>query len=321
MHHRRSAFALAASIAIFACTAHAQTYPTRPVRIIAPYPPGGFTDVVTRKVADEMGKSLGQPVVVENKPGAGTNIGSEAVATAAPDGYTLLMGTSSLAINRTLYTKLNYDPVKDFAPLGVFATTGYTLLANKALPVNNTAELIAYAKAHPGQVNFGSSGNGAVNHLAGVLFATMSGTNLQHVPYKGSQAAITDLVGGQIQLYWSSTLEALPMIKADRVKALGVTNKTRVPAVPTLPPLAEAVPGYEVLYWMGLFAPAATPRDVQARLAADLKKAVGSEEMKKYLEASGAEAVSRNPSETAALLKKDIEGWGKTVREAGARVD
>ncbi|HEY4374399.1 MAG TPA: tripartite tricarboxylate transporter substrate binding protein [Burkholderiales bacterium] len=321
MHHRRGPFALAALVALFSLAAHAQSWPTRPVRIIAPYPPGGFTDVVTRKVADEMGRRLKQAVVVENKPGAGTNIGAEAVATAAPDGYTLLMGTSSLAINRTLYGKLNYDAVKDFAPLGVFATTGYTLLANKNLPVNNATELIAYARAHPGQVNFGSSGNGAVNHLAGVLFATMTATKLQHVPYKGSQAAITDLVGGQIQLYWSSTLEAMPMIKADRVKALGVTNKTRVPAVPTLPPLAQAVPGYEVLYWMGLFAPAATPRDIQARLAADLKQAVGSEEMKKYLEASGAEAVSRSPAETAALLKKDIEGWGKTVKESGAHVD
>jgi tripartite-type tricarboxylate transporter receptor subunit TctC len=296
-------------------------YPDRVVRIIAPYPPGGFTDVVTRQVAARLTMSLGQSVVVENKPGAGTNIGTESVVRAAPDGYTLLMGTSSLAINPSLYAKLNYDPVKDLVPLGIFATTGYTLLANNELPVSNTAELVEYARARPDAVSFGSSGNGAVNHLAGVQFGTMAGIKMQHIPYRGSQAAITDLIGGRIQLFWASTLEALPMVKAGRVKALGVTDQARVPVLVGVPPLGDAVRGYAVQYWMGLFAPAGTPAPVVQRLADALREATSSPEMQKLLQESGAAAVYYDPAQARDLLDRDIVSWGKTVRESGAQVE
>lgn len=321
---RRSLLGTAGALFVLAGTTAAwaqSSYPTKPIKIIAPYPPGGFTDVVTRQIAARLTTSLGQTVFVENKPGAGTNIGAESVAHSPADGYTLLMGTSSLAINKSLYRKLNYDPIADFKPLGVFATTGYTLIASKNLPANTTAELVAYAKAKPDALSFGSSGNGAVNHLAGELFGSMAGIKMLHVPYRGSQAAITDLVGGQIQLFWASTLEAMPMIKADRVKPLGVTNKVRVPAVADVPPLADAVKDYEVLFWMGLFAPSATPKEIVDKLVAELHKASGSSEMAAYLNASGASAVSYTPAEATTLLEKDIANWGNTVRRAGATVD
>ncbi|WP_028605837.1 Bug family tripartite tricarboxylate transporter substrate binding protein [Ottowia thiooxydans] len=301
--------------------AFAQAYPSKPIKIIAPFPPGGFTDVVTRRVATKLSSELGQPVVVENRPGAGTNIGNDAVAQSAPDGYTLLMGTSSLAINRTLYSKLSYDAEKDLLPLGTFATTGYTLLANNSLPANDVAQLIALAKSKPDTLSFGSSGNGAVNHLAGALFTTMAGVKLQHVPYKGSQAAITDLIGGQIQLFWASNLEAMPMLKAGRVKALGVTTKNPVPVLPGVPPIGQTVKGYEAVYWMGLYAPAKTPPAIAERLGAALQAAAASAEMREALAASGAESAYEPPADARALLARDTQAWGKVVRDTGAKVD
>ncbi len=321
--HRRGM--LAAAVLALAATAaplaFAQAYPSKPIKIIAPFPPGGFTDVVTRRVAQKLSAELGQPVVVENRPGAGTNIGNEAVAQSAPDGYTLLMGTSSLAINRTLYAKLAYDPERDLQPLGGFATTGYTLLAHNALPADNVEQLIALAKSKPEALSFGSAGNGAVNHLAGALFTSMTGTRIQHVPYKGSQAALTDLVGGQIQLYWASNLEALPLLKAGRVKALGVTTKGAVPVLPGIPPMGQTVKGYEAVYWMGLYAPAKTPAAITERLGAALQAAAASAEMRESLLASGAESAYRPPAEARALLAHDTQAWGRIVRDTGARVD
>lgn len=312
---------LVCATASSASYAQSSAWPTKPIRIIAPFPPGGFTDVVTRRIAARLTTVLGQPIIVENKPGAGTNIGTEAVVKSPADGYTLLMGTSSLAINRTLYAKLAYDPERDLVPLGAFATTGYTLLANTSLPANNITQLVALAKAKPDTLSFGSSGNGAVNHLAGVLFTSMAGVKLQHVPYKGSQAAITDLIGGQIQLFWASNLEAMPMIAAGRVKALGVTTGAAVPVLPTVPPIGSTVKGYEVVYWMGLYAPAETPKPVVDRLSAALQKAATSDEMRKSLEEAGAEAVFRSPAEATDLLKRDIAVWGKVIRDSGAKVD
>lgn len=317
---RLLALALAPACALPA-RAQSPAWPSRPVKIVAPFPPGGFTDVVTRRLAQALSADLGQPVVVENRPGAGTNIGTEAVVQAAPDGHTLLMGTSSLAINRTLYGKLAYDAERDLRPLGTFATTGYTLLANTALPADDIAQLIALARAKPDGLSFGSSGNGAVNHLAGALFDALADVRLQHVPYKGSQAALTDLVGGQIQLFWASNLEAMPMLKAGRVKALGVTTRAPVPALPGIPPIGETVKGYEAVYWMGLYAPAKTPAPVADRLTAALRAAAASPGMQEALRASGAEAAFAGPAEAAALLARDTRVWGKLVRDSGARVD
>lgn len=319
---RRGVVALAAIAAVTAPQwAHAQTWPSKPLKIIAPFPPGGFTDVVTRRLALKLSAELGQPVVVENRPGAGTNIGNEAVVNSPADGYTLLMGTSSLAINRTLYSKLTYDPERDLLPLGTFATTGYTLLANNDLPAKNVAELIALAKSKPDGLSFASSGNGAVNHLAGALFTSMAGVKMLHVPYKGSQAALTDLIGGQVQLFWASNLEAMPMIKAGRVKPLGVTTRKEVPVVPGVPPIGDTVKGYEAVYWMGLYAPAKLPADIAERLSGALRTAAASTDMKDSLLASGAESAFGSPAEAKALLTRDTQAWGKLVRETGARVD
>lgn len=296
-------------------------YPTKPVKLVVPYPPGGFTDIITRQVAAKLGGLLGQPMVVENRPGAGTNIGAEAVARAPADGYTLFMGTSSLAINRTLYAKLGYDAEKDLTAAGIFATTGFVLMANPSLPATNAAELVAYAKSRGEPLTFGSSGNGAVNHLAGVLFASMSGIRLQHVPYKGSSQAITDMIGGQVNLVWGSTLESIPVTKAGKARALGITEARRNPAAPEIAPLGDTVKGYEVLFWMGLFAPAGTPPEIVARLTQDLRTISADPEIRQGFESRGANAVYLSPAQSAETLRRDIQRWGLAVRDAGARVD
>jgi len=317
---RRSLLALGLAAACLP-RAFGQNWPSKPLKIVAPFPPGGFTDVVTRRLAHALEAELGQPVVVENRPGAGTNLGTVAVVQAPADGYTLLMGTSSLAINRTLYARLGYDAERDLMPLGTFATTGYTLLATPRLPANDVAQLIALARAKPDSLAYGSSGNGAVNHLAGALFASLAGVSLQHVPYKGSQAALTDLVGDQIQLFWASNLEALPMLKAGRVKALGVTTRTAVPVLPGVPPIGDTVKGYEAVYWMGLYAPAKTPAAVASRLTGALRTIAASAEMKDALRASGAEAAFGSPAEAEALLARDTRIWGRLVHDSGAKID
>ena len=318
---RPASLAVAMACVVVCVPVAGQTWPTRAIKIIAPFPPGGFTDVVTRQVAARLSVELGQPVIVENRPGAGTNIGTEAVVQSAPDGYTLLMGTSSLAINPTLYKKISYNVERDLKPVGIFATTGYTLLANNDLPVKNVGEVIALAKSKPDTLAYGSSGNGAVNHLAGALFTSMTDTRMQHVPYKGSQAAITDLIGGQIQLFWASNLEAMPMLKAGRVKALGVTTAAAVPALPSIPAIGTTVKNYEVVYWMGLFAPSKTSSVVLDRLASALRSASISPEMQKSLAEAGAQAQFRTPEASTTLLRREIESWGETVRSAGAKVD
>lgn len=318
---RRALILLAATAAVLPGAAEAQDWPAKPIRIIAPFPPGGFTDVVTRRSATKLSAELGQPVIVENKPGAGTNIGTDAVVQSEPDGYTLLMGTSSLAINRTLYPKLNFDAERDLAPIGTFATTGYTLIANRSLPANNVAELVALAKSKPDQLTYGSSGNGAVNHLAAALFTSMAGIKMLHVPYKGSQAAITDLIGGQIQLFWASNLEAMPMLKAGRVKALGVTTPKPVPALPKVPPIGQTVKGYEAVYWMGLYAPAKTPARVLERLTTALSATAAAPDMRQALMEAGAEAAFEPPAQARVRLTRDTQAWGKVVRETGAQID
>lgn len=313
---------VAASIAaVTPAMAQAAGWPERPVKIIAPFPAGGFTDVVTRLIGAQLGKELGQPVIVENRPGAGTNIGTEAVAQSNADGYTLLMGTSSLSINRSLYKKLSFDVDKDLIPIGIFATTGYTLIASPTLPANDISSLISLAKAKPDSIYFGSSGNGAVNHLAGVTFASRTGTKLLHVPYKGSQAAMTDLIGGQIQLFWASNLEAMPMLKAGRVKALGVTTTGPVPALGNVPPISKTVKNYEVIYWMGMFAPARTPQAAVQKLSATLQKVSSSEVVLRRLREAGAEGKYLDPDASTEFLKGDTEKWRAIVQQSGATVD
>lgn len=316
----------------FLCAASAMACAAAPVpalaqaassalRLVVPYPPGGFTDVVSRMVGDRLQAALGRNVIVENRPGAGTNLAAEHVARAQADGSTVLMGTSSLAINPALYKKLNYVPQTDLRPLGVFASTGYALLANKALGASNVTELVAYAKAHPGKLSYGSSGNGAVNHLAGELFKSMSGTSIVHIPYRGSQAALTDLIGGRIDLYWSSILEAQPLLAADRVKVLGLTNVQRSQALPAVPLIGDTVAGYEVEFWMGLFAPAATPSAATAGIEQALRAIATDPGFGAEMNRRGAQARFADAATARALLASETTRWGEVVKASGASVD
>ncbi|OZI34638.1 hypothetical protein CAL29_14190 [Bordetella genomosp. 10] len=318
---QRAGAALMLALAAVCGSAKAADYPDRPIRLIAPFPPGGFTDVVTRRAAVTLSKELGQSVVVENKPGAGTNIGTEYVARAAPDGYTLLVGTSSLAINPTLYPRLAFDAQRDLRPVGILSTTGYTLIANNDFPASTTTDLLAYAKKHPGEVAFGSSGNGAVNHLAAVMFMQQADIKMQHIPYRGSQAAITDLLGGRIQLFWASTLEALPLVAGHRAKAFGVTDAAPVKALPGVAALGAVVPGYEVKYWMGLFAPAGASDEIVSRLSHALQAAANEQGLKDYLIQSGAQSEYMPPQDAAKLLRDDTVRWGRVVKASGAKVE
>lgn len=312
---------LAACIFVFTSTLNAQTYPSQPIRMIVPYPPGGFTDLVSREVASRLTSELGQSVVVENRPGAGTNLAADLVSKAAPDGYTLLMGTSSLAINQSLYSKVSYHPLKNLTPLGIFAATGYVLLAKTDGPYKTLNDVIEAARNGAGKVSYGSSGNGAVNHLAGELFAASAGVTLLHVPYKGSQAALVDLGGGRIDLFFSSVLEGLPQIESGRVVGLGTTTSGPIAQLPKVDPIGKTLRGYEVLFWMGLFAPEGISDPIITRLAAALKAIGQSASFDQWLMQRGAQPAWLGPEDSRKLIAREIVTWGQAVKVSGARVD
>ena len=303
--------------------AHAEAYPSKPITMIVPFPAGGTTDILARAIGQELFKTLGQQVIVDNRPGAGGNIGSALVAKAAPDGYTLLMGTvGTHAINASLYAKMPYDTVKDFAPITQVAAVPNILVVNPTLPVKSVKELIAYAKANPGKLNFASSGNGTSIHLSGELFKTMAGVDMTHIPYKGSAPALTDLLGGQVNLMFDNMPSALPHVKAGKLRALAVTSGKRSPAAPDLPTIEEAgVPGYEASSWFGVLAPAGTPPDIVNKLNAEIVRILKTPEMKERLSSQGAEPVGSSPGEFAAHIKAEMAKWAKVVKESGARVD
>ncbi len=311
----------AACMVIFASTLNAQTYPSQPIRMIVPYPPGGLTDLVSREVASRLTSELGQSVVVENRPGAGTNLAADLVSKAAPDGYTLLMGTSSLAINQSLYSKVTYHPLKNLTPVGIFAATGYVLLAKTDGPYNTLNDVIKAARSGAGKVSYGSSGNGAVNHLAGELFAASAGVTLLHVPYKGSQAALVDLGGGRIDLFFSSVLEGLPQIQSGRVIGLGTTTSGPIAQLPKLDPIGKTLRGYEVLFWMGLFAPEGISDPILARLTSALKTIGQSASFDQWLAQRGAQPSWLSPEDSRKLIAREIDTWGQAVKASGARVD
>ena len=311
----------AACTVVFASTLNAQTYPSQPIRMIVPYPPGGFTDLVSREVASRLTSELGQSVVVENRPGAGTNLAADLVSKAAPDGYTLLMGTSSLAINQSLYSKVTYHPLKNLTPVGIFAATGYVLLAKTDGPYKTLNDVIKAARNGAGKVSYGSSGNGAVNHLAGELFAASAGVTLLHVPYKGSQAALVDLGGGRIDLFFSSVLEGLPQIQSGRVIGLGTTTSGPIAQLPTLEPIGKTLRGYEVLFWMGLFAPEGIADPVLTRLAGALKTIGQSASFDQWLAQRGAQPAWSSPEDSRKLITREIITWGQAFKASGARVD
>ena len=293
-------------------------YPARPVRIVVPSPPGGGTDIVARVLAQHFSKAMGQPFFVENKPGAGNMIGIEFVARSPADGYTVLVVASTLALNSVLYKKVPYDPVKDFAPIALAATAPNVLIVNPALPAKTLAEFIALAKKKPGALSYGTPGIGTSPHLSMELLKSMAGIDLQHVPYRGTAAAVTDLIGGQIAATFANALTAKPQVDAGRVRALAVSGPKRIEALAAVPPVSEAgVPGYEAMQWYGLVAPAGTPAPVIARLNAEAVKALQSDEMREKLALDGAQPVGSSPAELGALIKSELEKWARVARAAG----
>ena len=293
-------------------------YPTRPVKVIVPSPPGGGTDILARVLAQHLSKALGQPFFVENKAGAGNMIGIEFVAHAAADGYTVLLVPSTLVLNSVLYKKVPYDPVRDFAPVTLAATAPNVLVVNPALPAKSLAELIALARAKPGALSYGTPGIGTSPHLSMELLKSMAGIDLQHVPYRGTAAAVTDVIGGQIAVTFANALTAKPQVDAGRVRALAVSGPKRIEALPAVPPVAEAgVPGYEAMQWYGLLAPAGTAPAIIARLNAEALKALRSDEMKQRLALDGAEPLGTSAADFGAFLKAELAKWTRVARAAG----
>lgn len=304
-------------------SALAQAYPTKPVTIIVPFAAGGTTDILARIIGQALTAELGQSVVVDNRAGAGGNIGGQAAAKATPDGHTLFMGTvGTHAINASLYKKMPFDPVKDFAPLTRVANVPNLLVANPAQPYKSVKDLIAYAKANPGKVNFGSSGNGSSIHLSGELFKSLAKVDMQHVPYKGSAPAVTDLLGNQIGIMFDNMPSAIPHVRSGKLVPLAVTTAKRSPELPNVPTIAEAgVPGYEATSWFGMFAPAGTPAPVLAKLNAAIVKVLAQPDVKKKINEQGAEVYSETPEQFAAFIQAESVKWGKVVKESGASLD
>jgi len=298
-----------------------ETYPSKPVRFILPFPPGGPTDILGRLIAERLGAQLGQPVVTENRGGAGGNVGAEAAAKSAPDGYTIVLVAPSLAISPTLYAKLNYDPVKDLTPISLVATVPNVILTQLKHPAT-LREFIAEAKAKPGTLNFGSGGSGTSNHLAGELFNLMTGAKLTHVPYKGVNLAMQDVMAGRIDFVVIGVPAAAPHIRAGKLRPLAVIAKQRLPALPEVPTVAEAgLPGFEVTTWYGILAPAGTPRPIVARLNGELAKVMRSPEMRERLAGIGTDPVTSTPEEFAAYIQSEIGKWGDVIRKANLRAD
>jgi len=315
-----AAVLVAAAAATSASVAAQPAWPSKPVRMIVAFVPGGGTDIVARLLAPRLGEALGQTMVIDNRGGAGGNIGTEAAARAAPDGYTLLMGNvAPNAINVSL-APVPFDPVRDFAPISQVAITPNVLVVHPALPVKTVRELLALARAKPGALAFPSAGNGTSSHLAGELLKNLAKIDMLHVPYKGGGAALADLLGGQVQLMFATTPAAMPQVKSGRLRAIAVTTRARSQALPELPTMIEAgVPNYDAATWYGLLAPAATPRAVIERMHAETVKVIGTPDMREKLIAQGFEPVGSSPAEFAAYIQAQIETWAKVIRAAGLR--
>ena len=311
-----------ASLLVLALPAHAQSYPSRPIRIVVPFGPGGFTDVVARILQKELGASIGQPIIVENKPGAGSTIGTSEVAKAKPDGYTLAMISTTHVITPHLYKEMPYDPIRDFTPVMKLGEGPYVLVMHPSLPVKNVAELIALAKAEPGRIDYASSGNGSSQHLVGALFVTMAGAPMNHVPYKGSSGAMNDLLGGQVKVSFVGMPNALPNLASGKLRALAVSTRKRSADLPDVPTLDEAgVPGYDATIWLALLAPPGTPRDVVQKLNMEVAKVLSTPDSRKLMSSAGVDVATSTPEELAKLMQSELDRWGKVVRETGATVN
>jgi tripartite-type tricarboxylate transporter receptor subunit TctC len=315
------AFGLLVVAMTFATGARAE-FPDKTIRIVVPYTPGGFNDTLGRIVAQKFTDDWGVPAVVENRPGGGTLIGTDSVAKAPADGYTLLVVAFPFAVNPSLYAKLPYDTLKDFAPLILAGQTPNLLVVNNDVPVKSVQELIDAAKAKPGSLSYGSTGSGSSNHLSMELFRLMTNTSMIHVPYKGSAPMVTDLLGGHVQVAFDNTPNVLPQVKAGKLRALAITSATRSAMVPDIPTVAESgVPGYEVGVWFGIVAPAATPRDVLVKLNAELNRILAMPDVKQKFADQGVEPVGGPPERFGEHIRAQIEKWGRVVKESGAKVE
>ncbi len=298
--------------------ASAQQYPDRPVRIVNPWAPGGTADIFARALAEKFTQSFGQPFLVENRPGASGNIGSDLVAKAKPDGYTLLVGTMSThAMNQTLFKSMPFHGVDDFTVIAIPGLATNSLVVHPSLPVSNVKELVAHLKANPGKVAYASAGMGSNNHVSAALFERMAGVQMVHVPYKGGAPAVADTVGGQTQLFFTALTQSLPHVRAGRLKLLGVTEGKRAEIVPDTPTVGESVPGYEVEVWYGLFGPAAMPQALVARLNAEANRIMVLPDVKDRMDKMGIVHTRATPAEAALTLRRDAEKWGKIIREMG----
>jgi tripartite-type tricarboxylate transporter receptor subunit TctC len=300
---------------------NAQDYPSKPIRLVVPFTPGGSTDILARVIGVKLTEAWGRQVVIDNRPGAGGNIGVDLVAKSPADGYTLVMGhIGTFGVNPTLYPKLPYDPIKDFQPITLVALVPNMLSVNPALPAKSVKELLALAKAKPGTINFGSGGNGSAAHLAGEYFKLMSKTDITHIPYRGTSPAVTDLIAGQIQMIITGVPPTLNFVKTGKLRALAVATSKRLPLLPDLPTISEAgVPGYEATQWYGVLAPAGTPKPIVAKLNAEMSKAIKGPDVREKLAADAAEPVGNSPEEFGAFIKKEIARWAPVVKASGAR--
>jgi tripartite-type tricarboxylate transporter receptor subunit TctC len=302
--------------------AQAQSYPTKPIRMLVGFPPGGPTDVVGRIIADKLGEQLGQPVVVENRPGAAGNIAAEQVAKAAPDGYTVLYASNAIAISPGLYAKLGFDPVKDLIPVTEAGTGSLVFVVHPSVPANTVQEFINYARARPGQLNYASSGSGTITHLAAVMFSQRTGLQTQHVPYKGSAPSLVDIVAGRVQFLMGAINTAVPFIKEGKLRALAVTGLKRSPALPDVKTLDESgLPGFEAANWQGVFVPAGTPAPIVARLNAEFVKAVRSPELKPKLAQQDMEPTGPGVEAFGAAFREELARWTKLAKEAGIKAE
>jgi len=302
--------------------ARAQAYPTKPIRIVVPFPPGGTSDILARAIGQKLAEEWRQQVIVDNRPGAGANIGAEVVAKASADGYTLFLASTIHTINPSLYKKLNYDPVKDFTPVMLVVATSQVLCVHPSLPVKSVKEFIAYSRKRPGELNYSSAGNGSQPHLTAELFKARTGINIVHIPYKGAPPAMTDLLAGQVALTFATAPSAVPHVKAGKLRALGVSTAKRISALPDVPTIAEAgVTGFEAVGWNGLVGPAGMPAAIVDKLNATVTRIVHEPAMSKYLSSQGADPETGTPAEFAAYIKSEIAKWAQVVKDSGAQID
>ena len=302
-------------------SAYAADYPQRPIRLIVPFAAGGGLEITARSIGQKLTEKRGQSIVIDNRPGAATIVGSEIAAKASPDGYTLLMITTTFAINPSLYGKLPYDPVREFAPVTQINSVPNILVVNPSIPAHTVRELIALAKAKPGQLNYASAGSGTSPHLAAELFKTMAGIEMTHIPYKGIPPAVTDVIAGRVTMLMTTTISAAPHVKSGRLRALAITSPKRLAAMPDVPAIGETVPGYEADAFQGMVAPAGVPKEIVRQLADDIAAIVRLPEIRERIIADGAEPIGSTPEAFGAFLKKEMLKWGKVVKESGARPD